>query len=108
MQPNTLHTKGSAKNTHERTRRFEQRWDGDHIASGSVSPAAASCPDHTRMGSIPARRSRWGSPGCTHGVLVSLFVDVSLTATITPTIVVSYTFAYLSPDIVQLFRSHET
>ena len=34
----------------------------------------------------------------THGVLVRFFVDVSLIATSMPTIVVAYTFAYLSAN----------
>lgn len=66
-----------------------------HIASGSAFPAVASCTDHTsrlNASCCLTLRQLW----LTHGVLVSFFGDVSLIATIIPTIVVSYTFAYLS------------
>ena len=43
----------------------------------------------------------------THGVLVRFFVDVSLIATSMPTIVVAYTFAYLSANAFSFHRSTE-
>ena len=89
----TYNYEKSSRRTHGRNRIAGPRWDVDRIASGSVSPAGASCPDRT-TGQVQWRGRTWAGCGA-YGVLVSFFVDVSLIATIIPTIVVSYTFAYL-------------